>query len=399
MTRRIRFTATAVAIAAMTVVLAPAADAVPVSTGSTAYSAAGFVGTGSMSASLSLTGTLGGFLGNTIGPIVSAALSPLVAALQGTASTVVDGLLGASSANHVTTPVTQTGPVPGTFPTDLPSGLPSPCTSTSATQPCYNLTSGLNALNVPPLVNLAIGAVSGYTQEWPSSLDSTNRMFGRAQVIGTTVSPLPGISTLTNPLISTGTVDSIAKCPNDGVTSPSAHVSATNVSLFGGLVTLSVASDQIANLVVNHVSYTSVSALPTLSVAGVVVQPYGTSVELTLPLTLSQIATGLGLPSSVISTLSTYGIAGTSLNLSVVVGPDTVVTKTSAQAWGLGIGVDLSGSLSFNLLGLVGATITVPSGLGGNNFGNLLDLRLGYTACTVGATAVGSSKAVPPALI
>lgn len=399
MSRRIRFTASAVAVAAMTLALATPAGATPVSTGSTAYSAAGFVGTGSMSASLSLTGTLGGLLGNTIGPIVSAALNPLVAALQGTASTLVDGVLGTSSGNHVTTPVTQSGPAPGTFPTDLPSGLPSPCTSGSSTRPCYTVTSGLNAVNLPPLVNLGLTAVTGYTQETPTALDSTNSMFGRAQVVGTTVSPLPAISSLANPLVSTGTVDSLANCPNDGATSPSAHASATNVSLVGGLVSLSVASDQIANLVVNHVSYTSVSALPVLSVGGVVVQPYGTSIEITLPLTLAQIATGLGLPSSVISTLTTYGIAGTSLNLRLIVGPDTEVTKTTAQAWGLGIGVDLSGSLSFNLLGLVGATVTVPTGIGGSNLGNLLDLRLGYTACTVGATAIGSTQAVPPALV
>ncbi len=78
---------------------------------------------------------------------------------------------------------------------------------------------------------------------------------------------------------------------------------------------------------------------------------------MTLPLTLAQVATGLGLPSSVITTLAKYGIAGTSLNLSVIAGPDENVTKTSAQAWGLGLGVDLSGSLGFNLLGLVGATV------------------------------------------
>jgi hypothetical protein len=219
-------------------------------------------------------------------------------------------------------------------------------------------------------------------------------------VVGTSLSVLPAVASLANPLISTGTVDSISRCPSDGVTSPSAQEAAANINLFGGLVTFTVASDKIANLVVNGVSYASVSALPTLSVAGVVVQPYGTSVEITLPLTLAQVATGLGLPSSVITLLATYGIANTSLNLSVVVGPDENVTKTSAQAWGLGLGVDLSGSLGFNLLGLVGATVSVPTGIGGGNLGNVLDLRLGYTACTSGSSGSGGSgAAVPPALV
>jgi hypothetical protein len=235
----------------------------------------------------------------------------------------------------------------------------------------------------------------------PTGLASTNQIFARAQVVGTSLSVLPAVPSLLNPLISTGTIDSVSTCPSDGVTSPSAQEAATNVSLLGGLVTFTVAADKLANLVVNGTSYVSITSLPTLSVAGIVVQPYGTSVELTLPLTLAQIASGLGLPLSVITTLGTYGIANTSLNLSVIAGPDENVTKTSAQAWGLGLGVDLSGSLGFNLLGLVGATVSVPTGIGGNNLGNVLDLRLGYTACTTGTAGggSGSGQAVPPALV
>jgi len=399
MNRRLVVTASAVAVAAMTFVLAGPASATPVSTGSTAYSAAGFTGTATMQANLTLNGTLGGILGNIIGPIVSSALNPLVAALQGSADSVVGGTLGASGPNHATTPVTQAGSAPGTFPADLPTGLPSPCSTASTTLPCYNATSGLSAISAPPLLNMAVTAVSGYTQQVPTSASSTNQMLGRAQAVGTAVSVLPAVPSLANPLVSTGTVDSVSSCPNDGTTSPSAHVAATNIRLAGGLVTMTVASDAIANLVVNGHSYTSISALPVLSVGGITVQPYGTSIELTLPLTLSQVATGLGLPSSVISTLASYGVTGTAMNLSVIVGPDTNITKTSAQAWGLGLGVDLSGSLNFNLLGLVGAVVSVPSGIGGSSLGNILDLRLGYTACTVGASSAGSSQAVPPALI
>ena len=399
--RGVTLTTTAVAVVALTGALAAPAGATPVSPGATAYASAGYTGTATMQANLTLTGALGGLLNGIVGPIVSGALNPLVAALQGTASSVVGGTLGASGPNHVTTPVTQSGPVPGTFPTDLPSGLPAPCTTGSATQPCFNVTSGLSSINVPPLVSMGLTAVSGYTQQVPSALAGTNQIFGRAQVVGTSLSVLPAVPTLANPLVTTGTIDSVSVCPSDGTTSPSAAEAATNVRLLGGLVTFTVAADKIANLTVNGVGYASITSLPTVSVAGVVVQPYGTAVEVTLPLTLSQVATGLGLPSSVISTLGTYGIAGTSLNLSLIAGPDENVTKTSAQAWGLGLGVDLSGSLAFNLLGLVGATVSVPTGIGGNNLGNVLDLRLGYTACTTGSSGGGggSGQAVPPALV
>jgi hypothetical protein len=389
----------AIAVVGLACGLTSAAGATPVTPGATGYAAGGYTGTATMRANLTLTGALGGLLNGVIGPIVSSALNPLVAALQGTATSAIGGVLGASGPNHVTTPINQSGPVPGAFPADLPAGLPSPCATASTTQPCFNVTSGLSAINVPPLVNLGLSVVSGYTQQVPSTLAATNQIFGRAQVVGTALSVLPAVPTLANPLISTGTVDSVSVCPSDG-TSASAQEAAANVRLLGGLVTFNVASDKIANLVVNGVAYASINALPTVSVAGVVVQPYGTSVEITLPLTLAQVATGLGLPSSVITTLGTYGIANTSLNLSVIAGPDETVTKTSAQAWGLGLGVDLSGALGFNLLGLVGATVAVPTGIGAGNLGNVLDLRLGYTACTTGTSGSGgSTQAVPPALV
>jgi hypothetical protein len=76
------------------------------------------------------------------------------------------------------------------------------------------------------------------------------------------------------------------------------------------------------------------------------------------------------------------------------------VTSRSASAWGLGIGVDLSGDLGFNVLDLVTATVHVPTGVGGGNYGNLLDLRLAYTTCQSGVNLSGTTtKAVPPALV
>jgi hypothetical protein len=249
------------------------------------------------------------------------------------------------------------------------------------------------------LINMALTALSGYTEQVASGADATNPMFGRAQATGLSVAVLPGISSLANPLITSGTVDSIASCPNDAKTAPSANESVASVSLLGNVVTFSVANGDIANLKVNATTYGTIPKLPTLTLTGgIVVQPYGgQAVAVSLPLTLSQVATGLGLPSSVISTLTQYGVTGTSLTLTLIVGPNDFVTKTGAQAWGLGLGVDLSGALSFNLLGLVGAAVTVPTGIGSGNYGDVLDLRLAYSSCTVGSTGGGggSTPAVP----
>ncbi|MCW2644411.1 MAG: hypothetical protein JWP07_520, partial [Pseudonocardiales bacterium] len=55
--------------------------------------------------------------------------------------------------------------------------------------------------------------------------------------------------------------------------------------------------------------------------------------------------------------------------------------------------------LTFNLLGLVGATVAIPTGIGGGNYGNLADLRLGFATCTSGSAVATGTPAVPPALV
>ena len=85
--------------------------------------------------------------------------------------------------------------------------------------------------------------------------------------------------------------------------------------------------------------------------------------------------------------------------LTLIVGPHTSITSTTAIAWGLGIAADLSGKLQFNLLDLVGAQVTVPSGITGPNLGNLLDLRLAYATCQSGVTTPPKTAPIPPALV
>jgi hypothetical protein len=386
-----------VAVGALVVLPAQSAVATSVSSGATGFASAAFVGTARMNANLTLTGSLGGLLSGLIAPIVSNALNPLVAALQDTASEAVGAALGPTSSYQASTPTTQGGTKPATFPADLPAGLPSPCSTSSTTQPCYNGTPA--SVNAAPLATVGVTSLSGYTQQTPAAADSTSPIFGRAQTASARVSVLPAVPSIVNPAISTGTVDSMATCPNDGNTSPSAQVSAANVSLLGGKVTLAVADGSIATITANGTTYPGVDSLPTLSFGGLTVQPYGDSIAVTLPLTLSQVLTALGLPGSVSTTLLTYATSGTALNLTFVIGPNVSVTKTSVTAWGIGVGVDLSGSLTFDLLGVVGATVAVPSGISGSTFGNVLDLRLAYSSCHIGSISSGEMKVIPAQLV
>jgi hypothetical protein len=297
-------------------------------------------------------------------------------------------------------------PVPAAFPNDT---LPSPCLPSGA-QPCY---SGASAsANGAPLATVSTGVLSGYVEQVQQSADTTNPVFGRASVANPRVSVLPAISTLvpglpsaTNPLVSASLVAAKANCPNDGApgaskpaTPPSVSESTSSVSLLGGLVTFGVLDGQLTSLVVNGVSYSSVLSLPTVTVSGVTVAPFGQSVIVSLPLTVAQILTGLGLSSTVVNALNGFSPAS-SLTLSLVVGPNSTLTSRSASAWGLGVGVDLSGSLTFNLLGLVTATVNVPTGIKAGNVGNVLDLRLAYTTCQSGVTMPAVIPVVPPALV
>jgi hypothetical protein len=384
---------------------APSASATPtLTTSASAYSAAAATGTGSLAANLQLSGSLGGLLDSLINPIVSQDLNPLVAALQSSVNGAVASAIGASSSLNASTYPTepQMTPAPAAFPSDT---LPSPCVSSGA-QPCYSGVSA--AVNGAPLASVSTGLLSGYVEQVQKSADTTNPVFGRASVANPTVSVLPLLGSLasaTNPLVSASLVAAKANCPNDGapgatkpVTSPSVSMTASNVRLLGGLVTFSVLNGTITSLVVNGVSYASVLDLPTVTVGGVTISPFGSSVSVSIALSVSQVLSALGLPAAVVSALNGF-TPTSSVALTLLVGPNSTLTSRSASAWGLGIGVNLSGSLSFNVLGLVTAAVTIPTGISGSNFGNVLDLRLAYATCQSGVNVPPVVPVVPPALV
>ncbi len=380
----------------------PAGAANPLlTTGATAYAAAAGTGTATLKPNLQLSGTLGGLLDVVVNPIVTNDLNPLLSALASSTNTLVAGALGSASPyNAATTPAElQNSTAPGTFPTET---FPSSCTgSGGSAQPCYT---GSSSGVTSALATASVGALNGFVEQVVSAADSTNPVLGRARVAGANVSVLPALSTIagaSNPIVSTGTVDAKANCPNDGAagatkpaTSPSASLAASTVRLLGGLVTLNVASNQVSSLVVNGASYASLAALPTLTVNGVTVSPYGSAVQLAIPLTAAQVFSAVGLSSSIVSDLAAYAPTST-VTLRLVVGPNAAVTNTTVSAWGLGIGADLSGALSFNVQNLATATVNLPSGITAADNGNLLDLRLASTTCQSGIKVSGTMPAVP----
>lgn len=375
--------------------------------GASAYAAAAGTGTATLRPNLQLSGTLGGLLDVVVNPIVANDLNPLLSALSNSTNTLVAGALGSASPYTAATTSTelQNSTAPGTFPNET---FPSSCTgSGGSAEPCYT---GSSSGVTSALATASVGALNGFVEQVDSGTDSTNPVLGRSQVASANVSALPALSTIagaTNPLVSTGTVDAKANCPNDGAagatkpaTPPSASLAASTVNLLGGLVTFNVLSGEIANLTVNSVVYGSgsaagtVAALPTVTVGGATVSQYGSAVQVAIPLTAAQVFTAVGLSSSITSDLANYTPTST-VNLLLTVGPNSSVTNTTVSAWGLGIGVDLSGALSFNVQNLVTATVNLPSGITAADNGNLLDLRLAATTCQSGIKASGVTPAIP----
>jgi hypothetical protein len=414
---RVVLAATAAAAVCATVLAGPAAASGPALTpGASAYAAGAGTGTAALQANLLINGTLGGILDSIISPIINDALNPLIAALQGSVNPAASAALGpASPLNASTDPnQPQATTAPGSFPVN---DAISSCTPTPD-RPCY--AAAATTVNGAPLASIGLSRLSGYAEQVVNTVDATNPILGRSGAAGLGVSVLPNVTTLvpalpsaTNPLVTASTVDAKANCPNDGAvgatkpaTAPSALVSATGVSLLGGLVTFDVANGWPTNLVVNSVSYPDtvdskgnthpgLLSLSSTTVSGVTISRFGNALRLAIPVTFDQLLTGLGLPATVVSELTTL-TPTSSLTLSLIVGPQVSVTNRTATAWGLGVGVDLAGSITFNLLNLVTAKVSIPTGIGGGNRGNILDLRLAFTTCGSGIKPTSNGNGVPP---
>jgi hypothetical protein len=381
----------------------PADAASPITTGAAAYSAAANNGSAVLSPNLQISTSLGGIVNSQIDPIKKNDLDPLVAALRATNNTTVLSSLGAGSTLNAKTNGTQSqsSTAPAAFPNDT---VPSPCAASDTTHPCYSKSSD-TTIDDSPLVTAQVGAVGGYVEQVSSTADVTDPIFGRATAANASVSVLPDLTSLANPVVSATAIDSKATCPNDGAigstqpnTSPSASTNVDSVSMLGGLVTFAVADGNITNVAVNGTTYPDVLTMPTTTVNGMTVSSYGYSLSVSIPLTVTQVIENVGLPASVGTDLEQFSATST-VALQLIVGPKAALTANTAVARGLGIGVDLSGTLEFNLYNLATADVNIPSGLSNANDGNLLDMRLAYANCQSGVTPAAGTPAIPPALV
>jgi len=249
-------------------------------------------------------------------------------------------------------------------------------------------------VTVPGVVGLALNGPSGSVTSNASGYSATSSFsHSTLSVLGISAADL-GVATAT------------ATCPASG--SPSATTSLSGVNLFAGAVQAKVAGGSgLLQVSLNGGAYQSVSGLSSTltQVPGtsVSVRANGNFLQVSEAVSLDTLLSALGLTTLLSGLSGLVDTSGTALTLSITIGPGSSSDASGASAWGLEVGADLSGTVSVNMLSVLGgllggATITIPTGINGTSYGNLLDLKLAYAACTSGSGG-GTTSWIPPGLI
>ena len=355
----------AAGLAISLVATVPAAPAVADTSRGSAYSAAGQVGTAN---GLQVKTSTSGLL-IFLQPVLAAVLDPLLSTVTSVIPSVVGQLTstlvggtGLSATNNGTTVPTPTN---GVYPT---------CSSPWDSSDCYGTTP--LSVGLPPLLNISLGSPQGY-----AAYDPTNGYSAGSQILAPAVSLL-GIS-----LVQAGVIQSTSQCSPTGTCTHTQ--STTNLSLLGGAVTLNIANGN-SLVTINNGAQSTGGNLP-LQLLG-----NGISVSVTGNLLTAKVTLSLDSLTGMLGLSSLVGGAGASVVLTLTAGPGDYNPSGSASSWGLDLGLDLSANISIDL-GLAGIKISIPTGITGSNYGNLLDLKLGYTSATAKQQTTGGTW-FPPGL-
>ncbi len=371
MSCRARILAAVVApVVALALVAVPAAPASANTPGrGNSYAAAAQVGAASgLSVQTDIVpGILGYALGGLLQHVVDPVLNALTSIIPSTISQLTSAIVGAGwSANN--TGSTVPAPTDGSYPN---------CTSPWNSTDCYG---GTLTVGTDSLLSLSLGGPQGY-----AAYDSTNGFTAAARETDAGIH-LFGIS-----LLDLGTVQSSAHCDKDGACTQTQQVQ--GLRLLNGMVDASLANG---------------SDLWTASFDGQSIGVAGLSIPLGLggikaaafvDGSLIKVRLGISL-NGLLNVLTLDGLLGqdaASITLTLTIGPGHVAAGGSTGAWGLDLGLDLAANLSISLPLLGGVSITIPTGISGENYGNLLDLKLAYSRA--GAPQASGGTWYPPGLI
>ena len=359
MNRLTRTAITATAATALTAGLAAAPAAAD--TYGSATAKAVFGSPTSVSASLSGSGLLGSTVTGLVQPIVDT----LTYAINTSVSTAVRGLLNSSGNKADTT-----------------------------TGPEYYPTGPLAKVALPGLLNIDLNGPNGHA--W---FDQTAGAYKATSAFGSTA-----LRALSLDVADVTSASAAVTCPTSAA--PSASVSLSAISLAGGLLnarlrngTFEYSTDGTNYLPVRDLHLTTVPGHSDLQIVA-----NGDYLQVKETIGADRLMAALGLGGLFSGLPGQIDTNASNLTLSVTVGPgQTNATNGTISAWGMEVGLDVTGTLvvkQLSSLGVLGgtATITIPSGIDSNgDFGNLMDLKLAYAACTVGVYRAPSR--IPPGLI
>jgi hypothetical protein len=365
----------ACAAASLAVVYFPAAAAADPAALNTSYAAAAKVTPGGgVTPQLTTSGALGSLL-DFLTPVLNQVVTPLTTQLTGLPSTLVADLVtGLTASGYSAASPTSAQSPPA-------SGFPNCSSNGWSADDCFGPL--VPTVSAAPLLTVGSGTLQGY-----AAADSTGA-FGQAQTAGVLLSVL-GIS-----VGNLGAATSASQCLSSRVCTSSATL--TSLSLLGGTVAAKTASDGSLLVSLSGGSYAALSTLSspvTLTPAGILsasAQAVGGALQLKIGLSLTDLLSAFGIPNVLASLNATD--TGSTVSLTLTIGPGTKSATDSATAWGLEVGIGLSANIQLSILGLVTVGVVVPAD---STTGNLVDLQLAYTSAA-NADVVNPSGA-PPAL-
>lgn len=307
-----------------------------------------------------------GLLGGTVAALVQPIVDALTNGVNSLASTAVRGLLNSSG----NTADTTTGPA------SYPTG---------------------------PLGKVAIPGLLGITLNGPSGSVTASASAYSAQ------------STFTSAAIRAFNIDAgdvtaasaSVNCPTIGSGTPSAAVSMADLQLVNGLVDARLRNGTFEASVDGGITWAAVRDLHLTTVPGhsdLQIVANGDLLQVKESIGLSQLLGSLGLGGLFSGLPGQIDNSATALTVSITVGPGSSATGGNGiSAWGLAVGVDVAGTITvkeLSALGVLGGTaiITVPTGISGSHYGNLMDLKLAYATCTSGDAPPPVTR-IPPGLI
>ena len=351
------------------------ADTIP--DGSSAYAGAVAFSPGGINASIDASGALADLIAPFVDPVLdrlSGSLVPTVDSLSTSITTQLSAL-SSNSSLQATSPSAQAA--------DPAPNWPSCTDGTFSSSTCY-LASNVGASG-GSLVSLNIPTVRGYTL---ADANGGQALSGRAETTH------PDLSVLGVDIGDLGAITASSSCDTAGspIADPAGASSLTGMNLLGGAVTATVSAGAM-NVAVNGAPLTGTASVPFGS-STVQVTADGSSVDLSIPLSLSDLLDGLG--SSAPAGITDIG--DSALALTVKLGPGISNKSDGTVAWGLEAEVGLNGTLDLGIAGLATATLSIAPTGGVDPSANLLDLGLAVTNCTTASGNDGTEN-LPPMVI